>query len=96
MIKELKEELDSMKLEMVKELREVKNTMNESMAQIKDSMNQMSLGTLQSVSELKKLNKNLKKDGGDAAEESEELNEEILKCPYSGQIIGKRLKAKID
>jgi hypothetical protein len=24
------------------------------------------------------------------------LNEEILKCPYSGQIIGKKLKEKID
>jgi hypothetical protein len=54
----------------------------------------MSLGTLQTVKELQKLNKNLSNDK--QGEESEELNEEILKCPYSGQIIGKRLKEKID
>ena len=94
MVKELKEEMDAMKMEMVKEIRDMKNTMTTSMSQIQTSMNQMSLGTLQSVKELKKLNKNMKGEKGEDSEES--LNEEILKCPYSGQIIGKKLKEKID
>lgn len=80
-------------MEMVKEMRDVKNTMTESMGLIKKSMEQMTLSNMQSVKELKKLNKHLNKEGG---EESDGLDEEILKCPYSGQIIGKKLKEKID
>ena len=30
------------------------------------------------------------------SDDSDSINEDILKCPYSGQIIGRKLKEKID
>lgn len=45
------------------------------------------------LTEIKKMNKNLSKSIG---EEVKEQEEPILKCPYSGQIISQNLKEKID
>ena len=46
-----------MKLEMVKELRDMNQGMKDSMNTMQESITQMSLGTLQAVTELKKFNK---------------------------------------